>query len=244
MTAAGEPQLCCQDRTCLVRNGGLQKDAIRRFCVPGPCPRGRSRLAAKAAPQWKERDRDMSGSRKGAAFVLVQPPHLPDFLRDVQLLRLKARAPGGQRRVLTDRHRFCGRRIQHDVAAPRLVCVNRPVKEPEDHVRLCAVIKQDLHPFAPLHAEGRSQIGRRSLPEDLPAAFEVAPLDLYPSVEVPLAHELDQPLPRAWVRQDRRAGEVRPLASSMLARRRSARPSPPPRRGGRPWPGAQRPPSE
>ena len=52
----------------------------------------------------------------------------------------------------------------------------------------------------------------RPFRQDLPPTFEVAPLDLHSRVKVPLAHQKGAPLSRMGIRQNRKAGEIGPLA--------------------------------
>ena len=102
--------------------------------------------------------------------------------------------------------------LQDDRIGPPLADhADRPVKEPEDDLRVCPAVKDDAHPVLSLHAKGPGQPWDPDSGQALLPAFDVAVLQLRSAVPVPLAHEQGGPLTGLRLRQNREAREIGPL---------------------------------
>ena len=100
--------------------------------------------------------------------------------------------------------------LQYDDAAAFSVGTDRPVKEAEDHIRLCPVVKGNADPFFPFHPERGGQVGTVRFRKHLPSASDVTHLDFRSGIKIPLTHQERGPFPGVRSCENRKAGQIRP----------------------------------
>ena len=101
--------------------------------------------------------------------------------------------------------------LQYDDAAAFSVGTDRPVKEAEDHIRLCPVVKGNADPFFPFHPERGGQVGTVRFRKHLPSASDVTHLDFRSGIKIPLTHQERGPFPGVRSCENRKAGQIRPF---------------------------------